>query len=655
LNNDIKSMMAYLAEKIEYHARKYYVDDAPEISDFEYDEMFYKLKALEEQYPEFASDNSPTKRVGGAVLDKFEKVTHTVRMGSLRDVFNFEELTDFIDKTPADDGYSVECKIDGLSVSLVYDNGEFVIGSTRGDGITGENVTENLKTIPSIPLHIPYKGHLEVRGEVFMPRSNFEELNAKRESEGAQLFANPRNAAAGSLRQLDSKITAERKLDIFVFNIQQCDKVFASHTESLEFVKEQGFKVVPDLAKLFTSEEIIAKINDIGAKRSSLPFDIDGVVIKVDSLAKREEYGDTGSVPKWAVAYKFPPEEKETVLSDICVNVGRTGVITPYAVLEPVRLAGTSVSRATLHNYDFISERDIRIGDTVIVRKAGDIIPEIVRVNKDKRPDGAAEYRMPETCPSCGEKVYREEGEAAFYCTNSACPAQLIRNLSHFVSRDAMNIDGFGEAQVNLMVESGLLSSAADIYYLEKEKVAQLERMGEKSADNLMKSIEASKTRGLDKLLYAFGIHQIGEKASKVLATQFKDIERFFDITEEELCAVNDIGAVSAKNIINFFSHPQTRILVDRLKSAGVVCEYETDIKDDRFEGKTFVLTGTLPTMKRDEASKLIESFGGKTSSSVSKKTDYVLAGEEAGSKLVKAQQLGVKIISEEEFWEMIK
>ncbi|MBE6609133.1 MAG: NAD-dependent DNA ligase LigA [Ruminococcaceae bacterium] len=648
-------MMAYLAEKIEYHARKYYVDDAPEISDFEYDEMFYKLKALEEQYPEFASDNSPTKRVGGAVLDKFEKVTHTVRMGSLRDVFNFEELTDFIDKTPADDGYSVECKIDGLSVSLVYDNGEFVIGSTRGDGITGENVTENLKTIPSIPLHIPYKGHLEVRGEVFMPRSNFEELNAKRESEGAQLFANPRNAAAGSLRQLDSKITAERKLDIFVFNIQQCDKVFASHTESLEFVKEQGFKVVPDLAKLFTSEEIIAKINDIGAKRSSLPFDIDGVVIKVDSLAKREEYGDTGSVPKWAVAYKFPPEEKETVLSDICVNVGRTGVITPYAVLEPVRLAGTSVSRATLHNYDFISERDIRIGDTVIVRKAGDIIPEIVRVNKDKRPDGAAEYRMPETCPSCGEKVYREEGEAAFYCTNSACPAQLIRNLSHFVSRDAMNIDGFGEAQVNLMVESGLLSSAADIYYLEKEKVAQLERMGEKSADNLMKSIEASKTRGLDKLLYAFGIHQIGEKASKVLATQFKDIERFFDITEEELCAVNDIGAVSAKNIINFFSHPQTRILVDRLKSAGVVCEYETDIKDDRFEGKTFVLTGTLPTMKRDEASKLIESFGGKTSSSVSKKTDYVLAGEEAGSKLVKAQQLGVKIISEEEFWEMIK
>lgn len=655
MNRDIRSEMEDLAKKLEYHSKKYYVDDAPEISDFEYDEMFYKLKALEEQYPEFASDNSPTKRVGGAVLDKFEKVTHTVRMGSLRDVFNFDELADFIDKTPAEDGYSVECKIDGLSVSLVYDGGEFVLGSTRGDGIVGENVTENLKTIPTIPLHIDYKEHLEVRGEVFMPRSNFEALNRKRELDGAQLFANPRNAAAGSLRQLDSKITAERKLDIFIFNIQQCDKTFSSHTESLEFVKNLGFKTIPDLAKVYTTAQVIDKIQDIGSNRPYLPFDIDGVVIKVDNIAKREEYGDTGSVPKWAVAYKFPPEEKETILSDICVNVGRTGVITPYAVLEPVRLAGTTVSRATLHNYDFITERDIRIGDTVIVRKAGDIIPEIVRVNKDKRPENTKAYTMPSVCPSCGEAVYRESGEAAFYCTNSACPAQLIRTLSHFVSRDAMNIDGLGEAQINLMVEAGLLSSAADIYYLEKEKIAQLERMGEKSADNLINSIEASKASGLDKLLYAFGIHQIGEKASKTLASAFGDIEAFFTVTLEELCEINDIGAVSAENIINYFSHPQTRVLVDRLKAAGVVTEYKTEIKDDRFSGKTFVLTGTLPTMKRDEASKIIESFGGKTSSSVSKKTDYVLAGEEAGSKLIKAQSLGVKIIDEEEFLEMIK
>ncbi|MBE6583345.1 MAG: NAD-dependent DNA ligase LigA [Ruminococcaceae bacterium] len=647
--------MQELAKKIEYHARKYYVEDSPEISDFEYDEMFYKLKALEEQYPEFASDNSPTKRVGGAVLDKFEKVNHTVRMGSLRDVFNFEELADFIDKTPVNDGYSVECKIDGLSVSLVYDNGEFVLGSTRGDGIIGENVTENLKTIPSIPLHIDYKGHLEVRGEVFMPRQNFEALNQKREAEGAQLFANPRNAAAGSLRQLDSKITAERKLDIFIFNIQQCDMTFSSHIESLEFVKTQGFKIIPDLAMLFTTEQIIDKINDIGIKRSSLPFDIDGVVIKVDNIASREEYGDTGAVPKWAVAYKFPPEEKETELFDICVNVGRTGVITPYAVLDPVRLAGTTVSRATLHNYDFICERDIRIGDTIIVRKAGDIIPEIVRVNKDKRPAGASEYRMPTVCPSCNEAIYKDPDEAAYYCMNSACPAQLIRNLSHFVSHDAMNIDGFGEAQINQMVEAGLLSSAADIYYLEKDKIAALDRMGEKSADNLIKSIEVSKTSGLDKLLYAFGIHQIGEKASKLLATEFGDIEAFFTVTEEELCRINDIGAVSAQNVINYFSHPQTRILVDRLKAAGVVTEYKTEKLDDRFNGMTFVLTGTLPTLKRDEASKLIEMYGGKTSSSVSKKTRYVLAGEDAGSKLTKAKDLGIEIISEEEFLEMIK
>lgn len=646
--------MRELENKLTYHAKKYYVDDSPEISDFEYDEMFYKLKSLEEKYPEFASDNSPTKRVGGAVLDKFEKVTHSVRMGSLRDVFNFEELIDFINKTPAPT-YSVECKIDGLSVSLVYENGEFVAGATRGDGIIGENVTENLKTIPTIPLKIPYKEHLEVRGEVYMPRKNFEKLNEKRKNNNEQLFANPRNAAAGSLRQLDSKITAERKLDIFVFNVQAADKSFSSHIESLEFLRSLGFKIIPDLCANSNSDQIIQTITAIGEKRSSLSYDIDGVVIKVDSIALREEYGDTGAVPKWAVAYKFPPEEKETVLEDIRVNVGRTGVITPYAVLSPVRLAGTTVSRATLHNLDFITERDIRIGDTVIVRKAGDIIPEIVRTCKDKRKIDSKPYKMPDKCPSCGEPIYREPQEAAYYCTNSTCPDQLIRNLSHFVSRNAMNIDGMGEAQIILMVEAGLLKSAADIYALKKDEIASLERMGQKSAENLINSIENSKKCGLDKLLFALGIHQIGEKASKNIAKHINNIDQLFSATKEQLCMINDIGEISAQNIINYFSHPQTRVLIDRFKEYGIITEYLQSSTDNRFEGMTFVLTGTLPSLKRDEAAKIIEDLGGKTSSSVSKKTTYVLAGDDAGSKLTKAKDLGIDIIDENQFIEMTK
>lgn len=652
--NKIEREMRELEKKLEYHSKKYYVDDAPEISDFEYDEMFYRLKALEEQYPELASVNSPTRRVGGAVLDKFEKVTHNVHMGSLRDVFNYGELNDFLIKTPCD-GFSVECKIDGLSVSLVYDNGELVIGSTRGDGAVGENVTENLKTIPTIPLRIPYQGHLEVRGEVFMPRDSFESLNKKREENGEQLFKNPRNAAAGSLRQLDSKITASRKLDIFIFNIQECDKSFSTHSEGLKFLQELGFKIIPYLSVLNTYDEIIQKIEMIGEMRQNLEFDIDGIVIKVNNIPLRDEYGDTGAVPKWAVAYKFPPEEKETVLRQICVNVGRTGVITPYAVFDTVQLAGTSVSKATLHNYDFISERDIHIGDTVIVRKAGDIIPEIVRVNKDKRPSDAVKYTMPTTCPSCGEPIYREQGEAAYYCTNSACPDQLLRNLSHFVSRDAMDIDGLGSAQLATMVELGLVKDAADLYHLEKEQLLVLGKKVDTLASNIVNSIAASKNAGLDRLLYALGIRQVGEKAAKTIASKFGDIDRFFELTVDELCDVDDIGEITAQNIVNYFSHTQTKELIEKLKSAGVKTVFESDIVDTRFEGMTFVLTGTLPTMKRDEASALIEKYGGKTSGSVSKKTSYVLAGEEAGSKLEKAKALGIPIISENDLLQMIK
>ena len=651
---NIEQEMRELEEKLFYHAKKYYVDDSPEISDYEYDKMFYRLVRLEEENPTLASLNSPTKRVGGAPLEKFEKVSHDVRMGSLRDVFDFEELEDFLKKTPAD-GYSVECKIDGLSVSLVYENGEFILGSTRGDGDVGENVTENLRTVQSIPLRIPYTGHLEVRGEVYMPRESFERLNETRAQNGEALFANPRNAAAGSLRQLDSRITAGRRLDIFIFNIQACDREFNTHKEGLEFLAQNGFRIIPYLTVLNTENEIESKINEIGELRGSLPFDIDGVVIKVNRISTRVDFGDTVSVPKWAVAYKFPPEEKETVLREICINVGRTGVLTPYAIFDTVHLAGTSVSRATLHNYDFIAERDIRVGDTVIVRKAGDIIPEILSVNKNKRPDGTTEYSMPEACPSCGEKVYREPGEAAYYCTNASCPAQLVRNLIHFVSRDAMDIDGLGAALIELLVEKQLIKDAADLYTLTATPIASLDRMGEKSAANLITAIEASKNRGLDRLMYALGIRQIGEKAAKALASSFKDIETFFTLTVDELCAVEDIGEITAMNVVNFFSHPQTRLLVDRLKSYGVSTTYKSAVTDTRLSGKTFVITGTLPTLKRDEASALIEKFGGKTSGSVSKKTSFVLAGEEAGQKLQKANDLGITVIDEATFLEMLK
>lgn len=657
--NTAKRRIDELRELLAHHSYLYYVEDAPQISDYEYDKLFYELVALEEKYPEFDSPTSPTKRVGGKALDKFEKVTHAVRMGSLSDVFSYDEVRDFVAKTNEKLGkatvFSVEPKIDGLSVSLVYENGEFSLGSTRGDGTVGENVSENLKTVRTIPMKtkdaLP---HLEVRGEVYMPREAFAALNEKREAEGEQLFANPRNAAAGSLRQLDSKVTASRRLDIFVFNVQAAEGIeFFSHIESLEYLKSQGFHIIDGIRRASSAEEIISAIEEIGAARDNLPYDIDGVVIKADSLAERKLLGENISTPKWAIAYKFPPEQKQTKLTDIIIQVGRTGVLTPNARLEPVRLAGTVVSRATLHNIDFIRERDIRIGDTVTLQKAGDIIPEIICVDKSKRNGSEIPYEMPTLCPSCGEPVIRDD-EAATRCTNASCPAQLERHITHFASRDAMNIDGMGPAVVRLLIASGLIHDVADIYSLSAGEIEGLDRMGKKSAENLIAAIERSKSAGLDKLIYALGIRQVGEKAAKSLAEAFPDIEMLFSASEEQISAIYDFGDISAHYIVNFFAHPQTRVLVDELKSRGVKTTYEVQKRGNIFEGMTFVLTGTLPTMKRDEASRFIEENGGKVSSSVSAKTSMVLAGEDAGSKLTKAQSLGVRIISEEELLAML-
>ncbi len=653
---DIKKRIEELREKINYHSIKYYVYDAPEISDFEYDAMFDELKKLEEAHPEFDSPTSPTKRVGGAVLDKFEKVQHRNRMGSLDDVFDYDAVKGFVRdmKQFGDVSFSVEPKIDGLSVCLHYENGVFTQGATRGDGLVGENVTENLKTVGSIPLHLTQSVPLlEVRGEVYMPKKSFEALNEIQEKNGKPLFANPRNAAAGSLRQLDSKITAERKLDIFVFNVQEADGLsFDTHIRSIELMAKLGFRVIPYIKEARNADEIIEHIKKIGELRQDLPFDIDGVVIKVNELDMRPRIGENTGRPKWAVAYKFPPEAKLTKLTDITVQVGRTGVLTPLAVLEPVRLAGTTVRAATLHNIDFIRSKDIRIGDTVEVSKAGDIIPEVRRVEFSKRPEGTVEFEMPEFCPSCGEPVVRDE-EAAVRCTNAECPAQLERNLTHFASRDAMNIDGMGEAIVKLLIDNGLIHDAADIYKLKKSDVSSLERMGDKSAENLIAAIENSKTAGLDRLIYALGIRNIGQKAASALADEFGGIDALFDADRERLCSIPDFGEVTADCVINFFSHPQTRQLIDELKACGVVTEYTKKTVSDKFAGLTFVLTGTLPTMTRDQAEAMIVERGGKAASSVSKNTSYVLAGEKAGSKLTKAEALGVTIIDEEQFLKM--
>ena len=658
--------MKHLAAEITKNSRLYYDLDAPVISDYDYDMMFKELKELEEKYPSLADPNSPTKRVGGEAATGFEPVTHTVPLGSLSDVFDFDEVRAFVERTKAFDaecGYSVECKIDGLSVALRYENGVLVRGATRGDGRVGENVTGNLRTVRSIPLTLNTEklagmdtSVVEVRGEVYMPHSSFERLNAEREKRGEALFANPRNAAAGTLRQLDPKVCASRGLDIFVFNYQTGTLDFKEHDESLLALEKLGFRIIPYLKVVKTADEVISQIEEIGKMRGTLPFDIDGVVIKVNDLALRRTIGENSATPKWAVAYKFPPEEKETKLTDIVIQVGRTGILTPNAVLEPVKLAGTTVSRATLHNLDFIRERDIMIGDTVVLRKAGDIIPEVVRAVPEKRDGTQVPFEMPERCPSCGEPVeLDEESEgSAYYCTNSDCPAQIMRNLIHFASKGAMDIDGLGPALLEKLHESGLVKSIADIYSLTAEQLAGLERMGEKSAAKLISSIEKSKSAGLARFLSALGIRQVGDKAAAVIAARFGDIEELFKATPETLCEIDDVGEITAENIVSFFSHPQTRRMIDRLKDVGVVMTAEKAAAgDDRFAGMTFVLTGTLPDMTRDEASALITSHGGKVSGSVSKKTSYVVAGAEAGSKLAKAESLGVPVIDEAELLRM--
>ena len=655
-----------LREKIVYNSKLYYENDAPEISDYEYDMMFRELQDIEAEFPQIKTPDSPTVRVGGRALDRFEKYTHTVRMGSLTDVFSYDELRDFTDRIDAETGrvteYSVEPKIDGLSVSLIYRDGLFVKGATRGDGEVGEDVTENLKTIKSIPLKLnealPY---LCVRGEVYMPKRVFHELNAARETAGQPLFANPRNAAAGSLRQLDPKIAASRRLEILVFNLQEGDlyldgSLAKTHIESLDRLDELGFTTVSNRICAVGYDAVAEHITYLGEHREDLPFDMDGAVVKVNDLQSRIKIGEGTSTPKWAVAYKYPPEEKETKLISIDLQVGRTGVLTPTANLEPVRLAGTTVSRATLHNSQFITERDIRIGDTVVVRKAGEIIPEIIRSVPERRDGSEQVFTMPDVCPSCGGRVVRDEcGEgAAMRCINPACPAQTARSITHFASKGAMNIDGLGPQVVELLLSAGKIKDIADLYTLQVEDIETLDRMGKKSAENLVSAIGESKSRGLERLLFALGIRQVGEVAAEEIAGKMRTLDNLFRASFEDFASIKDIGEITATALVEFFASEETRALCNRLVSLGVKTEAVGDERGEKFAGLTFVLTGTLPTMTRDEASTLIKQNGGKVSGSVSKKTSFVVAGEEAGSKLTKAKELGVKIIDENGLLEMI-
>ena len=660
--NEILERIKELRKTLSYHAKRYYVYDDPEISDFEYDRLYAELVRLEEENPQYFDPTSPTNRVGGKPLDKFEKVTHTVQMNSLSDVFEYEEIRDFVDRMAAiveNPVFSVEPKIDGLSVALTYENGILINGATRGDGTVGEDVTQNIKTINSIPLSIEKPLSFCLRGEVYMPRKVFYSLNEEREKNSQQLLANPRNAAAGSLRQLDPKVCADRKLDIFVFNLQSGD-VFGdgqaptSHTNTLDTIKELGFTVLKDRAKVSSYEEIISHIEYLGSMRDDLPYDIDGVVIKIDNLADRIKIGEGTNTPKWAVAYKFPPEEKQTKLIDITIAVGRTGVLTPNAVLEPVRLAGTSVSRATLHNLDFIRERGIMLGDTVTVRKAGDIIPEVVCTHPEKRNGTEIEFFMPTHCPSCNEIVVRDDNDgAAIRCVNPSCPAQLSRSIEHFASKGAMNIEGLGPQIVNALLDNSLINDCADLYLLSVEDVANIERMGKKSAQNLINSINNSKNAGLERLVYALGIRNIGEVAAEALANRYKTLEALMGASKDELCEIQDFGEITADCVVDFFKNEKNIELCNKLISLGLNTSSTFVTLDNRFEGLTFVLTGTLPTMSRDIASSMIKDRGGKVSGSVSGKTSYVLAGEDAGSKLVKAKNLGVTIIDEEEFLKM--
>lgn len=657
---DVQKEINELRRKLNYYGKLYYVDDAPAISDYEYDMLMQQLKALEKEHPELVTPDSPTQRIGGPALSKFEPVHHQVPLESLTDVFSVDELFAFgerMDSTlPGHHSYTVEPKIDGLSMSLEYENGVFIRGATRGDGVTGEDVTENLRTVRSLPLRIENAPErLIVRGEVYMSRAVFNELNAQREINGEKLLANPRNAAAGSIRQLDPKIAAARKLDIICFNMQySSDDIYTSHAQTLDAMKAMGFPVVPYM-KYDSIQACVERIEWLGEHRDELPYDMDGAVIKIDSLEQRTALGSTAKAPRWAVAFKYPPEKKESKVLDVIVQVGRTGVLTPKVIVESVRLAGTTVSAATLHNQDNIDRLDLRIGDTVVLQKAGEIIPEVLSVNKDKRPEGTVPFVMPSVCPECGSPVVRDEDGAALRCTSPECPAQRLRNIAHFASREAMDIDGLGISVCESLINNGLVSSAADLYYLEQDKIAELERMGDKSAANLIAAIERSKSAGLARLLCAFGIRQVGQKAAKVLAGSFDNLDALIKADAEQLTAIPDIGGITAGFITEWFSLPQSQHLIGRLRAAGVDFTSHEEKRDDRFAGLTFVLTGTLSDFTRDEASAIIESFGGKASSSVSKKTSYVLAGENAGSKLTKAEGLGIKIISEADFAEMIK
>jgi len=657
---DVQKEIDELRRELEYHSKLYYVDDAPVISDYDYDMLMQRLKKLEEEHPELITPTSPTQKVGGYALNTFAEVHHEVPLESLTDVFSYDELFQFgsrMDSQLTDaHEYCVEPKIDGLSMSLEYENGLFVRGATRGNGTVGEDVTENLRTIRSLPLRIvnaPEK--LIVRGEVYMSKAVFNELNEEREINGEQLLANPRNAAAGSIRQQDSRIAAARKLDIICFNMQlNSGESYKTHTETLDALKSMGFPVVP-YTKYSNIRDCVERIEWLGENRDSLAYDMDGAVIKINSLSQRESLGSTAKAPRWAVAYKYPPEKKESRVVDILVQVGRTGVLTPKAVIEPVRLAGTTVTNATLHNQDNIDRLGIRIGDTVLVQKAGEIIPEVLSVNMSKRPGGTIPFVMPEFCPECGAPTVRDEDGAALRCTSPECPAQRLRNLAHFASREAMDIEGLGISVCELLINSCLVASPAELYYLKAEDVAKLDRMGKTSANNLIRAIEKSKSAGLSKLLCAFGIRQVGQKAAKTLAAHFGSLDKLMEASFEELTAVSDVGSVTADYIKEWFSLPQSGHQIELLRSAGVSFDCTEAVTDTRFAGMTFVLTGELSEYKRDEASAIIESFGGKTSSSVSKKTTYVLAGENAGSKLKKAQELGISTISEEAFKNMIQ
>ena len=656
---DPKERMEQLKAQLTEANYRYYVLDDPTMADFEYDHLMRELETLEAEHPELASPDSPTQRVGGQAVSQFEKVTHPVPLMSLQDVFSMEELNDFLEKIIAGQknaSFSVEPKIDGLSVALEYVDGRFVRGATRGDGVVGEDVTENLKTIRSIPMVLEgAPARLIVRGEVFMPKKSFEKLNARQEELGKPLFANPRNAAAGSLRQLDPKIAAKRGLDIYVFNVQLAEGVdFSSHCQSLEYLKSLKFKVIP-YKKLESISEIDNQVRAIDENREKLICDIDGAVIKLDDLAQRERLGSTAKFPRWAAAYKYPPEVKPTVIEDIVVQVGRTGVLTPKAVVRPVRLAGTTVTSATLHNQDFITQRDIRIGDTVRIRKAGEIIPEILEVDLSKRPESSEPYQLPTVCPVCGAPVEKDEDGAFVRCTGAECPAQMSRNIAHFVSRDAMDIEGLGESIVENLIEKDLIHSPADIYYLTFEDVSSLWKSGTTAANKLLSAIEASKEQDLSRLIYALGIRQVGTKTGKVLAAAFGSLDALMEAPLEELVAIPDVGEITAGSIHDWFSQPQSRHLVERLRQAGVNFVSQRVVTDTRFAGMTFVLTGTLSKFTREEATERIENFGGKAAGAVSRKTTYVVVGENAGSKERKARELGIPILTEEEFWNLLQ